>query len=362
MKITRENYEAYFLDYHEGQLGEDQKQDVLLFLRENPDLRAEFEAFEILEVAPPAQTFSGKEFLKKKGITTENYNNYFAAYHEGDLSSSDRREVEHYAAGSPAREKELELYGKLKLKPDPEIVFKNKKSLRRPATVIQLNSTFIRYAAAAVIALLVITYFYKGSENRQVLTQENTVQPSPAAQHRDKQLIPGNSAAVTVAATSEQKKEVAPVKQKPTLSAQHHATQAAQHAPAPAANNAPVASAVQQKESPVPSAVIQQAGNFDSSVATTPGKEKETETFKPATADLKSVFSQDEMNELGLAAQEEQPKKRSLWNLASKGAAGLGKLTGTPIAMTKSDDDLEDTKTVGLTVGKNFSVSHTSGK
>jgi hypothetical protein len=78
-------------------------------------------------------------------------------------------------------------------------------------------------------------------------------------------------------------------------------------------------------------------------------------------ADLQKVFSQDELNELGITTQE-QTKKKGLWDLASKGAAGLSKLTGTPIAMTKSQDEVEDTKTVGLTVGKNFSVSHTFGR
>jgi hypothetical protein len=43
MKITRENYEAYLLDYAEGVLSADQRAELFAFLEANPDLDADFD-------------------------------------------------------------------------------------------------------------------------------------------------------------------------------------------------------------------------------------------------------------------------------------------------------------------------------
>ena len=46
MTIDRHNCEAFFLDYHEGNLSTVQAGEVLLFLEENPDLKNTFEEYE----------------------------------------------------------------------------------------------------------------------------------------------------------------------------------------------------------------------------------------------------------------------------------------------------------------------------
>ena len=46
MKINRDNFEAYFLDYHEGQLGPEMEAEVMHFVELNPDLQTLFNEFE----------------------------------------------------------------------------------------------------------------------------------------------------------------------------------------------------------------------------------------------------------------------------------------------------------------------------
>jgi hypothetical protein len=51
-KITRHNYEAFFLDYLEGDLNEEGKTELKVFLAQNPDLAAELEEFESVSLKP----------------------------------------------------------------------------------------------------------------------------------------------------------------------------------------------------------------------------------------------------------------------------------------------------------------------
>ena len=46
MTINKHNYEAYFLDYHEGNLTPQEVADLLLFVEQHPELKDEFESFE----------------------------------------------------------------------------------------------------------------------------------------------------------------------------------------------------------------------------------------------------------------------------------------------------------------------------
>ena len=45
MNIDKNNYEAFFLDYHEGNLSPQEVADLYLFLSQYPELKKEFEDF-----------------------------------------------------------------------------------------------------------------------------------------------------------------------------------------------------------------------------------------------------------------------------------------------------------------------------
>ena len=86
--INEENYEAYFLDYHEGNL---QPQDVaalFLFLENHPDLKKSFESFESFTIKPDSGAdFPDKGLLKKKETTTDDISTLLISALEGNLTA-----------------------------------------------------------------------------------------------------------------------------------------------------------------------------------------------------------------------------------------------------------------------------------
>jgi len=127
LNINIENYEIWFLDYAEGNLDESQKQELFAFLADHPELKNELEEFEILEVNLFETKFPDKSSLKK----TPAYNSDdFIAYHEGDLSETEKKEVESIIASNPSAKKEFDQLAKMYLQPDCQIVFQDKDKLK----------------------------------------------------------------------------------------------------------------------------------------------------------------------------------------------------------------------------------------
>ncbi len=135
MKINRENYAEFFLDYFEGRLPEKEVGELLRFLELHPDLKDEFENFEPVFLSDDREIrFPLKASLKKDeafAINPGNYESIFAAYVEGDLTAAESLAVEEFAASDPAYAREFDLMGKTKLSPDTTVVFEGKNHLKR---------------------------------------------------------------------------------------------------------------------------------------------------------------------------------------------------------------------------------------
>ena len=66
MNINRNNYEEYFLLYADNELTDSEKAEVLMFLKENRDLEAEFRMLHHTICKPDASIALGdKSFLLK---------------------------------------------------------------------------------------------------------------------------------------------------------------------------------------------------------------------------------------------------------------------------------------------------------
>ena len=125
MNINRNNYETYILDYFEGQLTVDEKQELQLFLLVNPDLKEEFEQFEIININPDKDVkFDLKLALKHSPdivpviINENNYKEYFIASFEGDLDANQQKQVDVFIQNYPKYQNEYLGFKDLKLKPD----------------------------------------------------------------------------------------------------------------------------------------------------------------------------------------------------------------------------------------------------
>lgn len=140
MKINRGNYEAYFLDYHEGQLSLAMVEEVLLFVDENPDLKIVFDEFDAVSlVADQDIVFEKKSSLKKNQIfaTSQvdelNYEEYLISETEGLLNAEQLASIEEFISINPQFEKERRLFSLAHLSTEDEIVFEAKESLKKKA-------------------------------------------------------------------------------------------------------------------------------------------------------------------------------------------------------------------------------------
>lgn len=159
MKITRENYEAYFLDYFEGSLTDGQVEELMAFLVQNPNLTEEFHAFEMLGLdAGEAICFPAKDDLKKPEevadepaharnrldvdlVTDESFEYFCIAFVEGSLDEMQAQQLEDYLQFHPEKRHTLVLFEKTRLYPDLDIRFVNKDRLIRPQMHLSLEDS-----------------------------------------------------------------------------------------------------------------------------------------------------------------------------------------------------------------------------
>jgi hypothetical protein len=164
MKISRNNYEVYFLDYHEGRISSEVKAELMKFLSENEDIEKEFYDFQDISIKPENIVFTDKNILKKglsdiSVINDENFDEFCVAKLEGDLLENENLNFEKFLNNNISRALDYKIYLKTLLEPDKRIVYQNKGELKRRILEKKSNSIYIWISVAASIALLVLVYF-----------------------------------------------------------------------------------------------------------------------------------------------------------------------------------------------------------
>lgn len=153
MNINRNNYEAYFIDFYDGKLTDLLELELKLFLDENPDLRADFDAFEDIPVEISRIDFPQKHKLKKpeivqvSGIHEGNYEETFAAFYENDLDDREKIVLRSFLETNQHLNTEFQLYASIKLQGD-HIVYEHKDQLKKKAFI-----AYYWYAAAAIVLI-----------------------------------------------------------------------------------------------------------------------------------------------------------------------------------------------------------------
>ena len=154
MKITRENYETFFLDYLEGNLDEQLMDDFIDFLQQNADLKKELELFESITIPDISLEFPGKEKLYRHSLDhTPIFEKWAVASMEGDLNETEKQEFELYIENHPEKKKEFELFEKTRLIPDLSVTFSKKDLLYRKAILRPLLMWSVRVAAVLLVAI-----------------------------------------------------------------------------------------------------------------------------------------------------------------------------------------------------------------
>jgi len=182
MEITRLNYEIYFLDYLEGKFDLSNISDLMIFLKENPDLADELRQFENITIHSNEIIFNEKNVLKKPAkeislINENNFEEFCIAELEGDLSLNDKLIFNKFLIENPSKKKVFEFYLNTMLRPDKKIFFKEKSKLK--ANKINKHGysfSFIVSAAASVCLMFMVykyIYNYKTFPDKQLVTTQN---------------------------------------------------------------------------------------------------------------------------------------------------------------------------------------------
>ncbi|WP_066758595.1 hypothetical protein [Crocinitomix algicola] len=195
-KINRHNYEAYFLDYAEGNLSHEDRNDLKCFLEVNPDLKAELEEdFGDFELFPTTATFVDKKDLKfDEGnliINPAIVDDFMVAAVEGELCDQHLVTLQQYIL-KHGLEKEFKTYQASFLKPDPQITYSEKSELKKGGYIVRMN-VVSRVASIAAVGLVLIGFAWNGyyqsyspkmdNTDRNLVRYVRTIENRPSLNH-----------------------------------------------------------------------------------------------------------------------------------------------------------------------------------
>lgn len=160
MKITRENYESWFLDYLEGQLDEGMTDEFIRFVQENSDLKEELTGFEMISLQPPVLSFQGKLKLKKDFLDfPDEFERAATACMEGDLNLAGKNHFEEYLKQHPEKQEEARLFRLTRLVADPTVVYPRKNELYHTPVIRLVIRRTMHIAAIMLGATLLFALF-----------------------------------------------------------------------------------------------------------------------------------------------------------------------------------------------------------
>ena len=162
-EINRYNYEAFCLDYLEGNLDPSSKAEFIRFLNKNPDIKAELEDFDHIRLHPPEKVqFPNKFRLKKteRGFSNNApFEEQCIERMEGDMSAPEAKLFDRKLSENPEQNKIFILYKQTKLHPDYNITYPNKKQLKAPSGKTRSLFTTSRIIALAASVILLVGLF-----------------------------------------------------------------------------------------------------------------------------------------------------------------------------------------------------------
>jgi len=178
-QININNYEAWLLDYSEGNLSKNQTLMLTNFMENHPEFKDDYEmVFDldfldaIISNDNQKLTTRQKESLKFKTTSTiseNNYEDFLIGNLEGLLSETEKAELKQFVSNNPIAFKDQTVFQKTVLIPDSDVIYQNKNELKKSAPIILLfSNNYLRFSAAASILLLISFYFFN-TRNTDIL-------------------------------------------------------------------------------------------------------------------------------------------------------------------------------------------------
>ncbi len=347
MKINRNNYELYFMDYLDGNLTDIEIQMLEDFLLINPELRAELEGTEKISLSPEEIIFNNKEFLKKPDLSlpvnVNNFEDFCIAGSEGDLNVQQQSGLANYTKIHPETEELLKLYNQLHLSPDKNIVFPGKGKLKKTLILIPGKILFPVLSAAAAVAIMFIIYLRSediskitpgiatGFPEAIIVTPDTSTQQlnieKPAFQNRQPAI---NQAAIIAFSTPKEKKQAPSIK----TDASHGKN-----------NDDYKSKDVLPPQKLNPSFHIKLPSVADNQIYV-PAIEGGKITYSKVKAKSNppeylslSEYARKQLSEKVLGNKERENTRITAWEVADAGISGINKLTGGEMKLEKKTDE-----------------------
>ncbi len=153
-KINTENYESFYLDYLEGNLGENDTIDLFAFLNDHPELKVEDDLL-VLENEKVTLGQDFKNLLKtdiaSQAISLNNIDFFLIAQKEGQLNTRQLNELNAFLIEHPQFKKDQKMYALTTVEAHTSIVYADKKNLKQRAAIILWPYYSALAAACAVL-------------------------------------------------------------------------------------------------------------------------------------------------------------------------------------------------------------------
>ncbi|UKN00476.1 hypothetical protein K6119_12115 [Paracrocinitomix mangrovi] len=171
-RINLNNYEAFFLDYLEGNLNAQQEFELMDFIQKHPELKEELDIdLSDLQLKSDDEISMSKSALLMD-ISDDEIEEKMIAAIEGQLDQTELKKLDQTVA-SKGLDLDYLYYQNTKLVPNLNEVFDNKDQLKKKNGII--IPMFVRYAAAAAVIVIFISLFPFGNNeiNNSGVAEQN---------------------------------------------------------------------------------------------------------------------------------------------------------------------------------------------
>lgn len=153
--VNKYNYEAFLLDFAEGQLSAEQTNALFDFLAAHPELKEDFDAvLEMQTLQGEGIVFKGKESLLQDEAL-EAKQDLIIAHLEKEQTEVEKSTFEEMLKSDEALARETQIFAKMKLEVDENLVFSKQEDLIQTVPISYASWIYrTSFAAAAVILLL----------------------------------------------------------------------------------------------------------------------------------------------------------------------------------------------------------------
>lgn len=336
-RIDIHNYEAYLLDFSEGNLEGELQMELELFLIQHPELDIDLSEVSFVELNKAEICFPKKNNLKKSesDLISETQ---FISYIENQIPLNERLIIEKSCASNSSLANELSLYQQTISRADPSITYLDKSVLKRRPAVIWFDFSVSQYAAAACVLFLIglfvlwpksdtTNFNSKLAEHRKITPSENENKTSTKKNQGGSER---KTESITIAQNSNKQKKINTT------------------------NNASIS-----KESLIKDTIrlkpdklqpIEEIKKDEVLIAT-----NNLPTINPSNKTVVQVITENEEESETINTGK---KKKGLWVLASKALKNLNRVGVKSV--DGNEDDNKDKSSYALTLGS-LNITHKAG-